>query len=55
MTRHYTEGEKLSYHMKATNQDRHGTLRYEIQADGVVKKKCWPANSWKNLAGPIWW
>ena len=24
--------------MKATNQDRHGTLRYEIQAEGVVKK-----------------
>ena len=38
LTRHYEEGEKLSYHMKATNQDRHGTLRYEIQADGVVKK-----------------
>jgi hypothetical protein len=38
LTRHYVEGEKLSYHMKASNQDRHGTLRYEIQADGVVKK-----------------
>ncbi len=38
LTRHYKEGEMLSYHMKATNQDRHGTLRYEIHADGVVKK-----------------
>ncbi len=38
LSRHYQDAEKLSYHMKATNEDRHGTLRYEIQADGVVKK-----------------
>lgn len=38
LTRHYKEEEKLSYHMKATNQDRHSTLRYEILANGVVKK-----------------
>jgi len=38
LSRHYVGGTKLSYLMKATNQDRHGTLRYEIQADGVVKK-----------------
>ena len=38
LSRHYVDGTKLSYLMKATNQDRHGTLRYEIQADGVVRK-----------------
>jgi len=38
LSRRYGSGEKLSYRMNATNQDRHGTLRYEIQADGVVKK-----------------
>lgn len=38
LSRHYREGEKLSYAMKATNQERRGTLSYEIQADGVVKK-----------------
>jgi hypothetical protein len=38
LSRHYVEGEKISYRMKATNQDRRGTLRYEIQTDGVVKK-----------------
>jgi hypothetical protein len=37
-SRHYVEGEKLSYHMKATNKDRLKTMRYEAQADGVVKK-----------------
>ena len=34
LLRHYREGEKLRYHMKAVNEDWH----YEIQADGVVKK-----------------
>jgi hypothetical protein len=53
LSRHYEEGEKLSYHMKATNQDRHGTLRYEIQANGVVKKNA-PGQfveefAWSNL------
>jgi hypothetical protein len=38
LSRRYVEGERISYHMKATNQDRRGTLRYEIQADGVVKR-----------------
>jgi len=38
LTRHYYDGEKISYHMKASNQDRRGTLQYEIQADGAVKK-----------------
>lgn len=35
---HYQEGEKLSYHMKATNKDRLKTFSYEAQADGIVKK-----------------
>src|SRR5580658_8176658 len=34
LLRHYREGEKLSYHMKAVNENVH----YEIQADGIVKK-----------------
>ncbi len=38
LTRKYQEGEKISYHMKASNQDQRGTLRYEIEATGVVKK-----------------
>src|SRR5258708_15204465 len=38
LTRHYREGEKLSYHMKASNRNRERTLLYEIQADGVVKQ-----------------
>lgn len=36
--RHYREGEKISYHMTATNKDRLKTRSYEAQADGVVKK-----------------
>jgi hypothetical protein len=34
LARHYTEGEKLTYHMKASNDG----WNYEIQANGVVKK-----------------
>ena len=34
LLRHYREGEKLRYRMKTVNED----WRYEIQADGVVKK-----------------
>ncbi|HKF52685.1 MAG TPA: hypothetical protein VKB26_10250 [Candidatus Acidoferrales bacterium] len=37
-SRQYREGEKISYHMKATNKDRLKTMSYEAQADGVVKK-----------------
>jgi hypothetical protein len=33
-TRHYTEGEKLAYHMKGDNEG----WTYEVQANGVVKK-----------------
>lgn len=36
--RHYQEGEKLSYHMKATHKDRLRTVSYEAEADGVVEK-----------------
>jgi hypothetical protein len=38
LTRHYQEGEKLTYHMKATNKDRLTTTAYEADAVGVVKK-----------------
>jgi hypothetical protein len=34
LLRHYREGEQLRYRMKAVNED----WRYEIQADGIVKK-----------------
>jgi hypothetical protein len=34
LLRHYREGEKLPYHMKGLNE----SWRYEIQADGIVKK-----------------
>lgn len=37
-SRQYREGEKISYHMKATNKDHLETSSYEAQADGVVKK-----------------
>ena len=38
LARQYQDGEKLSYHMMATNKDRLKTLSYEAQADGIVKK-----------------
>lgn len=38
LERKYNEGEKLSYHMTASNRERAHTLQYEIQADGVVTK-----------------
>lgn len=38
LSRHYREGETLAYHMKATNQGRNGTIRYEADAKGTVKK-----------------
>lgn len=38
LERHYTDGKKLSYHMKASNRERERTVLYEIQADGVVTK-----------------
>jgi hypothetical protein len=34
LTRHYTEGEKLTYHMKGDNDG----WTYEVQADSIVKK-----------------
>jgi hypothetical protein len=38
LVRHYSEGQKLHYQMKATNEERGRKLAYEIQADGEVKK-----------------
>jgi hypothetical protein len=34
LLRHYSVGQRLTYHMKGINEDWH----YEIQADGIVKK-----------------
>lgn len=53
LTRRYHEGEKIVYHMKATNQDRVHLLQYAATAAGVVKKD--PAGNfieefaWTNL------
>jgi len=51
--RHYQEGEKIVYHMKATNRDRAGTWLYEFEADGIVKKdpegKFYEEIGWTNL------
>ncbi|HZM05032.1 MAG TPA: hypothetical protein VFC44_18680 [Candidatus Saccharimonadales bacterium] len=38
LSRHYQDGEKLSYHMKTTNKGFFGTTSYEADAIGVVKK-----------------
>jgi hypothetical protein len=38
LARHYREGESLTYHMKASNQSRTGSIRYEADAKGTVKK-----------------
>jgi len=37
-TRHYREGEKISYQMTATNKDWLRTSSYEAQADGAVRE-----------------
>jgi hypothetical protein len=51
--RRYKEGEKFVYRMKATNRGRQGTLSYEAQANGVVKKdaqgKFYEEFAWSNL------
>lgn len=38
LTRHYEEGERLSYRMTATNRDRTRTTSYTATAKGVVKR-----------------
>jgi hypothetical protein len=38
LTRHYREGERLSYRMTASNRDRARTTVYEATARGVVKR-----------------
>ena len=53
LTRQYREGESLAYHMKASNQGRNGTIRYEADAKGVVKKSAAgfvEEYAWLNLA-----
>jgi hypothetical protein len=53
LARHYVEGEKLSYHMNGSNRGRTGTLVYEADAAGVVKKnaagKFVEEYAWSNL------
>ena len=60
--RHYREGEKLSYRMKATNKDRLRTMNYEAEADGVVTKDAaghyyeeyqWSHVIWNGQAAPV--
>lgn len=61
-SRAYRDGEKISYHMKATNKDRLKTMSYEAQADGVVKKDAaghfyeeyqWSGVVWDGQAAPV--
>ena len=61
-SREYHEGEKISYHMTATNKDRMRTSNYEAQADGVVKKDAaghfyeeyeWSNVIWNGRTAPI--
>ncbi|MGA2220463.1 MAG: hypothetical protein ABSH21_01570 [Verrucomicrobiia bacterium] len=51
--RHYKEGEKIVYHMKATNRGPAGTRIYEFEANGVVRKgpegKFYEEFAWTNL------
>jgi hypothetical protein len=53
LTRHYQEGETLTYHMKATNKDRVKTMAYEIDGVATVKKnaagKLSEEYEWKNF------
>jgi hypothetical protein len=53
LTRHYREGEKLTYHMKGSNRGHSGTTTYEAEATGVVKKnsegKFVEEYEWSNL------
>jgi hypothetical protein len=53
LARHYQEGEKLTYHMKGSNRGRTGTMLYEADAAGVVKKnaagKFVEEYAWSNL------
>lgn len=53
LARQYVEGEKLSYHMKGSNRGRTGTMVYEADATGVVKKnaagKFVEEYAWSNL------
>lgn len=61
-TRHYQAGEKLSYHMTATNQDRLKTMSYQADADAIVKQDPagafyeeyrWSALEWNGQSVPV--
>src|SRR5262245_39780850 len=53
LTRHYRDGEKLTYHMKASNRDRTATMTYDMDANGVVKENAASSYideyAWNNL------
>ncbi len=53
LDRHYQDGERLSYHMKATNKDKTKTLSYEVDAVGIVKRdannRFYEEYEWTNL------
>src|ERR1035437_8684779 len=53
LSRHYQEGEKLSYHIKGTNKGKTGTESYEADAIGAVKQdskgRFFEEYQWTNL------
>lgn len=60
--RHYQAGDKLSYHMTATNQDRLKTMSYQAQADAIVKQNAfgqfyeeysWSGLQWNGKSVPV--
>jgi len=62
LSRHYRDAEALAYRMKGTNNGYRGTIQYEAQANGVVKKNSagmfieqfgWANLSFNNNAIPL--
>lgn len=53
LTRHYQAGEKLGYHMKATNKGRYSTTEYKADVNCMVKKDAAGVSveecAWSNL------
>lgn len=51
--RHYQDGQRLSYHMKATNKGKTETETYEVDVNGTVKKDAagnfYEEYQWTNL------
>lgn len=60
--RHYQAGDKLSYHMTATNQDRLKTMHYQARANAIVKQNAsgqfyeeyqWSSLEWNGKNVPV--